>query len=76
MGGGGLIGAAVVLGSIIAGPKIGALALVGLLLIGQLIASVLMDHFGWFSFPIQKMSEARLLGILLLVGGFLLVRKN
>ena len=64
--GGGLIGAAVVLGSIIAGPKIGALALVGLLLIGQLIASVLMDHFGWFSFPIQKMSEARLLGILLL----------
>jgi len=76
MGGGGLIGAAVVLGSIIAGPKIGALALVGLLLTGQLIASASMDHFGWFSFPIQKMSEARLLGILLLVGGFLLVRKN
>ena len=74
--GGGLIGAVVVLGSILAGPKIGMLALVGLLLAGQLVASVLMDHFGWFSFPIQKMSEARLLGILLLVGGFLLVRKN
>ncbi|MBT3184816.1 MAG: EamA-like transporter family protein, partial [Nitrospina sp.] len=38
--------------------------------------SVLMDHFGWFGFPIQKMSEARLLGILLLVGGFLLIRKH
>ncbi|MBT3415854.1 MAG: hypothetical protein HN426_11930, partial [Nitrospina sp.] len=74
--GGGLIGAAVVLGSILAGPKIGALALVGLLLTGQLVASVLMDHFGWFGFPIQKMSEARLLGILLLVGGFLLIRKH
>jgi bacterial/archaeal transporter family-2 protein len=74
--GGGLIGAAVVLGSILAGPKIGALALVGLLLAGQLVASVLMDHFGWFGFPIQKMSEARLLGILLLVGGFLLIRKH
>ena len=74
--GGGLIGAAVVLGSIIAGPKIGALALVGLLLAGQLIASVLMDHFGWFGFPVQKLSGIRLAGILLLVGGFLLIRKN
>ena len=74
--GGGLIGAVVVLGSILAGPKIGMLALVGLLLAGQLVASVLMDHFGWFGFPIQKMSEARWVGILLLVGGFFLIRKN
>jgi bacterial/archaeal transporter family-2 protein len=74
--GGGLIGAAVVLGSIIAGPKIGALALVGLLLVGQLIASVLMDHFGWFGFPIQKLDGIRVAGIFLLVGGFLLIRKN
>ena len=74
--GGGLIGAVVVLGSILAGPKIGMLALVGLLLAGQLVASVLMDYFGWFGFPIQKMSEARWLGILLLIGGFFLIRKN
>jgi bacterial/archaeal transporter family-2 protein len=73
---GGLIGAAVVLGSIIAGPKIGALALVGLLLVGQLIASVLMDHFGWFGFPIQKLNGIKLIGVLMLVGGFLLIRKN
>ncbi len=74
--GGGLIGAAVVLGSIIAGPKIGALALVGILLVGQLIASVLIDHFGWLGFPIQKMNAIRLVGVLLLVGGFFLIRKN
>lgn len=74
--GGGLIGVAVVLGSIIAGPKIGALALVGILLSGQLIASVLIDHFGWLGFPLQKMNIVRLLGILLLVGGFILIRRN
>jgi bacterial/archaeal transporter family-2 protein len=74
--GGGLIGAAVVLGSIIAGPKIGALALVGVLLAGQLIASVLIDHFGWLGFPMQKMSGIRLAGIVFLVGGFLLIRKH
>lgn len=73
--GGGMIGAAVVLGSILAGPKIGALTLVSLLLAGQLIASILIDHYGWLGFPVQKMNIQRLLGVLLLVGGFLLVRK-
>ena len=74
--GGGMIGAAVVLGSILAGPKIGALALVSLLLAGQLVVSILIDHYGWLGFPIQKMNIQRFLGVLLLVGGFLLVRKN
>lgn len=74
--GGGFIGAAVVLGSILAGPKIGALALVGVLLAGQLIASVLIDHFGWLGFPVQKMNAVRMLGVLLLVGGFFLIRRN
>ena len=74
--GGGMIGAAVVLGSILAGPKIGALALISLLLAGQLVVSILIDHYGWLGFPIQKMNILRLLGVLLLVSGFLLVRKN
>ena len=74
--GGGMIGAAVVLGSILAGPKIGALALVSLLLAGQLVVSILIDHYGWLGFPIEKMNIQRFLGVLLLVGGFLLVRKN
>ena len=74
--GGGMIGAAVVLGSILAGPKIGALALVSLLLAGQLVVSILIDHYGWLGFPIQKINIQRFLGVLLLVGGFLLVQKN
>jgi bacterial/archaeal transporter family-2 protein len=74
--GGGMIGAAVVLGSILAGPKIGAFALVSLLLAGQLVVSILIDHYGWLGFPIEKMNIQRFLGVLLLVGGFLLVRKN
>ena len=73
---GGLIGALVVLGSILAGPKIGSLALVGLLLAGQLIASSVIDHYGWLGFSIHKMNLKRLLGVILLVGGVLLIRKN
>ena len=73
---GGLIGALVVLGSIIAGPKIGALSLVSLLLAGQLFASIIIDHYGWLGFSIHKMDFQRLLGVILLVGGFLLIRKS
>jgi len=72
---GGLIGASVVFASIVAGPNIGALALVSLLLAGQLIGSVLIDHYGWLGFTVQKMDFQRSLGIILLVGGFLLIRK-
>ena len=72
---GGLIGAIAVLGSIVAGPKIGALVLVSLLLAGQLVASILIDHYGWLGFSVQKIDFQRLLGVVLLVGGFLLIRK-
>ena len=73
---GGLIGALVVLGSILAGPKIGALSLVSLLLAGQLIASIIIDHYGWLGFSFHKMNFQSLLGVILLVGGFLLIHKN
>ena len=73
---GGLIGALVVLGSMLAGPKIGALALVSLLLAGQLFASIIIDHYGWLGFSIHKMGFQRLFGVILLVGGFLLIRKS
>ena len=72
---GGLIGATVVFGSIVAGPKIGALVLVSLLLAGQLVASILIDHYGWLGFSVQKVDLQRLIGVVLLVGGFLLIRK-
>ena len=72
---GGLIGAIAVLGSIVAGPKIGALVLISLLLAGQLFGSILIDHYGWLSFSVQKLDFQRLLGVVLLVGGFFLIRK-
>ena len=73
---GGLIGALVVLGTILAGPKIGALALVSLPLAGQLIASIIIDHYGLLGFSFHKMDFQRLLGVILLVGGFFLIQKS
>jgi transporter family-2 protein len=71
---GGLLGAFYVLGSIVTAPKLGAATLVALILAGQAIASVLVDHFGWVGFDEQPITLLRVVGILLLAGGVVLVR--
>jgi len=71
---GGLLGAFYVLGSIVTAPKLGAATLVAMILAGQAIASLLVDHFGWVGFEEQPITLLRVLGVLLLAGGVALVR--
>jgi transporter family-2 protein len=71
---GGLLGAFYVLGSIVTAPKLGAATLVALILAGQAIASVLVDHYGWVGFEEQPITALRVVGVLLLAGGVALVR--
>jgi transporter family-2 protein len=71
---GGVLGAFYVLGSIVTAPKLGAVTLVALILAGQAIASLLVDHFGWVGFEEHPISALRILGVLLLAGGVALVR--
>jgi bacterial/archaeal transporter family-2 protein len=71
---GGLLGAFYVLGSIVTAPKLGAATLVALILAGQAIASLAVDHFGWVGFEEQPISLLRVAGVVLLAGGVALVR--
>jgi transporter family-2 protein len=71
---GGLLGAFYVLGSIVTAPKLGAATLVALILAGQAVASLLVDHFGWVGFDEQPITPLRVVGVLLLAGGVALVR--
>jgi bacterial/archaeal transporter family-2 protein len=71
---GGLFGAFYVLGSVVAAPKLGAVTLVALILAGQAVSSLLVDHFGWVGFDEQPISLGRVAGVLLLAGGVALVR--
>ncbi|MCS6834379.1 MAG: DMT family transporter, partial [Flammeovirgaceae bacterium] len=48
---GGLIGAGYVIGVILLVPHLGTLGLFSSLIAGQLIASALIDHFGWLGVP-------------------------
>jgi bacterial/archaeal transporter family-2 protein len=71
---GGLLGAFYVLGSIVTAPKLGAATLVALILAGQALASLAVDHFGWVGFEEQPITLLKVVGILLLAGGVALVR--
>ena len=71
---GGLLGAFYVLGSVVTAPKLGAATLVAVILAGQAIASLLVDHFGWVGFEENPVTPGRLLGIALVAAGVALVR--
>jgi transporter family-2 protein len=71
---GGLLGAFYVLGSIVTAPKLGAATLVALILAGQALASLAVDHFGWVGFDEQPITLLRVVGMLVLAGGVVLVR--
>ena len=72
---GGLMGAFVVLTTIIVIPKIGAAIMVVLFISGQLLMSIVMDHFCWFDMTYQPVSVGRICGILFVLTGVLLVKR-
>ncbi len=71
---GGLLGAFYVAGSIVVAPRLGAVTLLALLLAGQAVASLLVDHFGWVGFDERPITLGRLGGLALLAAGVALVR--
>ena len=71
---GGALGAVYVASSIIVIPKLGAATLVALIVAGQMLASLLLDHFGALGLPEQGINAWRILGASLLIGGVVLIR--
>src|ERR1700761_8690337 len=70
---GGLVGAFYVATTVIAGPRLGSATLLALVVLGQLLASLVIDHFGWIGFPEHPHSTLRVLGAILLFSGVLLI---
>jgi bacterial/archaeal transporter family-2 protein len=71
---GGLGGAVYVLLAILLAGRLGALLLSAAGIVGQLGASLLIDHYGWFGMPVQRATPARLIGVALLAAGVVLIR--
>ena len=71
---GGLFGAAFILLAILLLPFLGAATLFALVIAGQVLAAVTMDHFGAFGLAAHPVSAARLAGAVLLIAGVVLIR--
>jgi transporter family-2 protein len=71
---GGFFGAVYIAISIFLVPRLGTASFAGLLVGGQMIASLIFDHFGAFGVPQHPVSFVRLLGAALLVVGVVLIR--
>lgn len=72
---GGLIGAVFIISAIFLVPKLGATAWVALLVTGQLIMSLILDHYGALGVPLKQINLIRVAGaILLLTGSSLIVK--
>jgi len=72
---GGILGVLYVWLSIILAPRLGATILVGLIVAGQLTASLVIDHYGWIGFAHHPISLWRTLGVFLLISGVILIRR-
>jgi transporter family-2 protein len=70
---GGFMGAYVVGSSVVLAPRLGATAMLALIVAGQMLASVAIDHYGWFGYRVDPVNLRRVLGTLLLVTGVWLV---
>ncbi len=73
---GGALGAFFVATTIIVAPKLGAANLVCLTIAAQLLASLLLDHYGLIGFAQHGINTTRIIGALLLIAGTAMIVRN
>jgi transporter family-2 protein len=72
---GGLFGAVYAIVTVILARHVGASTLIALVVTGQLMCSVLVDHFGLLGFDTRPASIGRIAGCGLMLGGLFLIWK-
>jgi transporter family-2 protein len=71
---GGVLGGSYVTISTLLIPRIGAAALMALIVAGQLLAGMLMDRIGFLGMAVREISLGRVAGAILLMAGAVLIR--
>ena len=72
---GGLLGAFFVAASVALVPKLGVALTFSLIIAGQMIVTLVIDHFGLLGVDVRPVNWARIAGILLITGGVVLIRR-
>jgi transporter family-2 protein len=71
---GGGIGALFILVSIVLTPRLGTALTLATITVGQLLAALVLDHYGWLGAPVVRLSLPRILGAVCLLLGIALMR--
>lgn len=72
---GGVFGALYVFLLVFLAPRLGIASVTGFVVAGQILAAVLIDHFGLLKFPVHALNPGRLAGVALLLAGLYLVKR-
>jgi transporter family-2 protein len=72
---GGIFGATYVSMAVVLAPRLGAATLIGASVAGQLIGSLLLDHYGAVGYTVRPISPERIVGAGLLLVGVFLIQK-
>lgn len=72
---GGILGAAYAVVVVVLARHLGAATLTAAVLTGQLICSVVLDHYGLLGYELHAATVGRLVGCALLLAGFVLIWK-
>lgn len=72
---GGLLGAFFVASAVTLVPRLGVAMAFSLIIAGQMLVALVIDHFGLLGVPVKEVSLARIGGILLITVGVVLIRR-
>jgi transporter family-2 protein len=72
---GGAMGATLVLSGVLLSHRLGAATFVACIILGQLAASVVLDHFALVGYPQHSITLPRVAGLFLLAAGVYLIRR-
>jgi len=73
---GGAVGACYLMATVTFSPRLGAAGWLAAVVTGQILTSVLLDHFGLLGFAVHPASLRRLAGVALLLAGAVVVLRS
>jgi len=73
---GGLLGAFFITTTLVAVPKLGIALTFSLVILGQMVVTLPMDHFGLLGAAVKEINLSRIVGILMVIGGTILILRH
>jgi len=71
---GGTAGVVYITAALLLTPRMGATNFIVFVIAGQMLASMLIDHFGWVGLPVKEINAGRIAGVALIFVGVLVVQ--